>query len=151
MLHLGQARVAESKGMAYNMTHNIRRYRYLRPTTTERTQFMTQRDFNHLLASVNALSPEQARQLRQQLDRQIARPTTKPLAQTPGKSVKHATPATAKRKPLTADEFNQQLFGAGRIASLPDPALDIDDDDPDDAPVPIKGEPLSETILRERR
>jgi hypothetical protein len=43
------------------------------------------------------------------------------------------------------------LFGAGRIASLPDPALDIDDDDPDDAPVPIKGEPLSGTILRERR
>jgi hypothetical protein len=58
---------------------------------------------------------------------------------------------SAKRKPLTADEFNQQLFGAGRIASLPDPALDIDDDDPDDAPVRIKGEPLSETILRERR
>jgi hypothetical protein len=55
------------------------------------------------------------------------------------------------KRPLTADEFNQQLFAAGRIASLPDPALDIDDDDPDDAPVPIKGEPLSETILRERR
>ena len=34
---------------------------------------------------------------------------------------------------------------------LPDPALDIDDNDPDDQPVPIKGEPLSETILRERR
>jgi hypothetical protein len=47
--------------------------------------------------------------------------------------------------------LNQRLLAAGRIASLPDPALDIDDDDPDDQPVIIKGEPLSETILRERR
>ena len=31
------------------------------------------------------------------------------------------------------------------------PSLDIDDDDPDDQPVAIKGEPLSETIIRERR
>jgi hypothetical protein len=34
---------------------------------------------------------------------------------------------------------------------MPDPSLDIDDDDPNDAPVSIKGEPLSETIIRERR
>jgi len=37
------------------------------------------------------------------------------------------------------------------MTSLPDPAQDIDDDDSDDAPVIIKGEPLSETIIRERR
>ena len=43
------------------------------------------------------------------------------------------------------------MLASGLLASLPDPALDIDDDDPDDQPVPIKGEPLSETILRERR
>jgi hypothetical protein len=36
------------------------------------------------------------------------------------------------------------------ITRLPNPSLDIDDD-PDDQPVPIKGEPLSETIIRERR
>ena len=42
-------------------------------------------------------------------------------------------------------------MAAGLITSLPDPALDIHDDDPDDAPVTIKGEPLSETIIRERR
>ncbi len=35
-----------------------------------------------------------------------------------------------------------RLLAAGRIASLPDPALDIDDDDPDGAPVIIEGEPL---------
>ena len=87
------------------------------------------------------------RQLRQQLDRQLTQPK-KPAAQPSGKE---ATPVAPKKKPLTADEFNQRLFVAGRIASLPDPALDIDDDDPDEAPVPIKGEPLSETIIRERR
>jgi hypothetical protein len=150
LLRVAQARVAKSIRMAYNMSPNIERQRYLRLRTIERTQFMTRSEFNHLLASVNALSPEQTRKLRQQLDRQIARPTN-PLAQKPVESATRATHATAKRKPLTADEFNQQLFGAGRIASLPDPALDIDDDDPDDAPVRIRGEPLSETILRERR
>ena len=41
-------------------------------------------------------------------------------------------------------------MAAGLITRLPDPSLDIDDD-PDDQPVTIKGEPLSETIIRERR
>ena len=52
---------------------------------------------------------------------------------------------------MTEAEFDQRLLAAGLISSLPDPALDIDDDDPDDQPVTIKGEPLSETIIRERR
>jgi hypothetical protein len=30
-------------------------------------------------------------------------------------------------------------------------SLDIDDDDPDDQPVPNKGEPLSQTIIHDRR
>jgi len=38
----------------------------------------------------------------------------------------------------------------GLISQLPDPAEDLDDD-PDDEPITIKGEPLSETIIRERR
>jgi hypothetical protein len=111
---------------------------------------MTHSDFTHLLNSIKTLSPEQIQRLRQQLDRQLAQPK-KPLAQTPAKGAKRTKPAAAKKKPLTPDEFNQRLLAAGRIASLPDPALDIDDDDPDDAPVAIEGEPLSETIIRERR
>jgi Arc/MetJ-type ribon-helix-helix transcriptional regulator len=55
------------------------------------------------------------------------------------------------RKPLTIQEIHQQMLASGLITSLPDPARDVDDDDPDDAPVIIKGEPLSETIIRERR
>jgi Arc/MetJ-type ribon-helix-helix transcriptional regulator len=55
------------------------------------------------------------------------------------------------KRPLTIEEIHQQMLASGLISSLPDPAQDVDDDDPDDAPVVIKGEPLSETIIRERR
>ena len=111
---------------------------------------MTHSDFNQLLSSINGLSPEQVRQLRQQLDKQVAQPK-KPTAPTPSKTSEKTRAATAPKKPLTCDEFNQRLMAAGLITRLPDPSLDIDDDDPDDQPVPIKGEPLSETIIRERR
>lgn len=51
-------------------------------------------------------------------------------------------------KPLTPEELNQRLLADGLISRLPNPAEDIDDDD---EPIVIKGEPLSETIIRERR
>lgn len=110
---------------------------------------MTQSDFNHLLSRIKGLSPAQVRQLRQQLDRQLAAPT-KPLAKPPGKTAKRAKSVPPKSE-MTEEEFDQHLLRIGLISSLPDPTLDIDDDDPDDAPVTIKGEPLSETIIRERR
>ena len=72
-------------------------------------------------------------------------------AASPDRRTKRTKPVQPRKKPLTRDELNQQLMAAGLITSLPDPALDIDDDDPDDQPVTIKGEPLSETIIRERR
>src|SRR5208337_1686912 len=56
----------------------------------------------------------------------------------------------AEEKPLI-DALNQRLLAAGLVIQLPDPAEDIDDDDPDDQPIEIVGEPLSETIIRERR
>ena len=109
---------------------------------------MTHTDFNHLLSSIKGLTPVQVRQLRQQLD-ELAEPR-KPPIRPPAKKAKPAK-AAAPKKPLTRDEFHRRLLAEGRLASLPDPALDIDDDDPDDQPVAIEGEPLSETILRERR
>ena len=111
---------------------------------------MTQTDFNHLLSTINGLSPDQLRQLRQQLDHQLAQ-LKKPTPSAAGKSTKHAKAPSPRKKPLTRDEFNRRLLAEGRLASLPNPALDLDDDDPDDQPIAIKGEPLSETILRERR
>jgi len=111
---------------------------------------MTQTDFNHLLSSIKGLSPEQVRQLRQQLDKQLAQPK-KPAPSASAKTAKPPKAAPAKKKPMTRDEFNQHLLSIGLITHLPDPALDIDDDDPDDQPIAIEGEPLSETIIRERR
>lgn len=108
---------------------------------------MTRADFNHLLDTIKALPPEQARQLRQQLDKQLDQPV-KPPAKT-AKRAKSAPPPA--KKPLSIDEIHQQMMARGLIIRLPDPALDADDDDPDDQPIAIEGEPLSETILRERR
>src|SRR2546421_6317468 len=103
---------------------------------------MTHSDFNQLLSSIKALSPEQVRQLRQQLARQSPqpkRPTPKP-----GKAAKRAKPAQAPNNPPSIEELHRKMMARGLITRLPDPSLDIDDDDPDDQPVPIKGEPLSE-------
>jgi hypothetical protein len=111
---------------------------------------MTQTDFNHLLSSIKSLSSDQLRQLRRQIDRQIAEPT-RPSRPASAKAAKRAEPPSPQKKPLTRDEFHRRLLAAGRLASLPDPALDADDDDSDDQPIAIEGEPLSESIIRERR
>ena len=50
---------------------------------------------------------------------------------------------------MTKTEFHRHLIEIGLMSRLPDTAADFDD--PDDEPVPIKGEPLSETVIRERR
>lgn len=110
---------------------------------------MTHTDFNQLLSSIDAMTPEQVRKLRQQLDRRIA-PPRKPAIPPSAQGAKR-TKATRPKKRMTEAEFDQHLLMIGLVSSLPDPALDIDDDDPDDQPVTIKGEPLSETIIRERR
>jgi hypothetical protein len=113
---------------------------------------MTQTDFDHLLATVDALSPDQMRQLHRELESRLA--TT---AKRPARRSKTTTEAKPKRgaakpaMPMTREEFHRHLMEIGLISQLPDPAEDIDDDDPEDEPVVIEGEPLSETIIRERR
>jgi Arc/MetJ-type ribon-helix-helix transcriptional regulator len=52
-------------------------------------------------------------------------------------------------KASALDELHRQMLADGLLTQLPNPDEDIDDDD--DAPVKITGEPLSETIIRERR
>jgi hypothetical protein len=111
---------------------------------------MTQTEFNHLLSRIEILPTEQLRELREQIDRRLAKPG-KPLGPPPAKNAKLPKAPAAKKKPLTRDEFNRRLMAAGLITRLPDPTMDIDDDDPDDQPIAIEGEPLSETIIRERR
>ena len=49
---------------------------------------------------------------------------------------------------MTEEEFVQYLFTKGVISHIPD---GMTDDDDDFEPIEIEGEPLSETIIRERR
>ena len=111
---------------------------------------MTHSAFNHILSSINALSPEQVRQVLQQIDGQLA-PPNKTSIRSSGKRPKRIKPAKAPNQPTSIKELHRKMIARGLITRLPDPTLDINDDDPDDQPVPIKGEPLSETIIRERR
>jgi hypothetical protein len=53
------------------------------------------------------------------------------------------------KKTLTRAEFDQHLLAIGLISQLPDTEADFDD--PEDEPIKIKGEPLSKTVIRERR
>jgi hypothetical protein len=87
---------------------------------------MTHSEFNHLLGSIDALSPEQMRQLRYELDNRLA-------------------PAAAEDR-QDADqqvsmELQQELLEAGIIGELRPPITDL-------APyrnrraVPIQGEPI---------
>jgi Arc/MetJ-type ribon-helix-helix transcriptional regulator len=51
--------------------------------------------------------------------------------------------------PLTEEQLLQYMYEVGMITQVPDRSADFDDDD--DEPIEIEGEPLSETIIRERR
>ena len=83
--------------------------------------------------------------------RRQAPATAKPEAAETTSKKSGRTKTAKPKKPLPLAEIHRQMMAGGLITRLPDPALDIDDDDPDDQPVAIEGEPLSETIIRERR
>jgi hypothetical protein len=98
---------------------------------------MTQRDFNLLLGSINARSPDQMRQLRRELD-------TK-LASSPASS----GPALTEEE--TADqEAQRRLYEAGVLSEIKPPRR-VSTGTEEFTPIMIKGEPLSETVIRERR
>jgi Arc/MetJ-type ribon-helix-helix transcriptional regulator len=59
-----------------------------------------------------------------------------------------AMPAGAGER-LTEAELDQKLCDLDLMSQVPDTEADFDD--PDDRPIEIRGEPLSETIIRERR
>jgi Arc/MetJ-type ribon-helix-helix transcriptional regulator len=67
---------------------------------------------------------------------------------TPDRRTKKASPAPRK-KPLTEAELQQRILEIGLMSQLPDISADFDD--PDDQLIEIQGEPMSETIIRERR
>ena len=66
----------------------------------------------------------------------------------PARRTRRAKPAQP-RKPRTKEEFHRHLIEIGLMSQLPDTQADFED--PDDQPIDIPGEPLSETVIRERR
>jgi hypothetical protein len=53
-------------------------------------------------------------------------------------------------KSLSEEEIQQILYSEGVIGNLPN-LSDYTDEDEDFAPIKISGEPISETIIKERR
>jgi hypothetical protein len=100
---------------------------------------MTSSQFNELLNSIAALSPEQMRRLRDELDGKLAA----------------LAPVDAGETAVTASEsayqeVQRRLFDAGLLSEIKPPIRDLAPYR-DRQPVPIQGEPLSETVIRERR
>jgi hypothetical protein len=94
-------------------------------------QVMNASEFHHVLKYLDTLSPEQLRQLRHELDHKMV-------------EVEAKGPAT------NDEELQRRLFEAGLLSEIKPPLTDL-------APyqnrkaVPIQGEPLSQTVIRERR
>jgi Arc/MetJ-type ribon-helix-helix transcriptional regulator len=53
------------------------------------------------------------------------------------------------KQPVTEADLHKHMLEIGLLSRLPDTAADFDD--PDDQPITIEGELLSETVIRERR
>jgi hypothetical protein len=98
---------------------------------------MTDNEFNHLLSHIDALSPDQIRQLRHELDNKFA-----------SSDADAQTILTAEEE--TEQDLQRRLFAAGLLSEIKPPRRVTTGNVPF-APVPIKGEPLSETVIRERR
>jgi len=98
---------------------------------------MTHQQWETIERSLIGLSPQDKLELAERLIHE--------LRLTPS-----GTPAPSSRlMPMSEEEFKQQLLRSGLMSNLPTPA------DPASRPVfepiAIEGEPLSETIIRERR
>jgi hypothetical protein len=97
---------------------------------------MTHSEFSHLLNSINALSPDQMRQLRRELDNKLA------VWASPSQ------PALTDEE-LADQELQRRLFEAGVISEIKPPRR-VSTGTERFTPVSIEGEPLSETVIRER-
>jgi Arc/MetJ-type ribon-helix-helix transcriptional regulator len=80
---------------------------------------------------------------------QKAMPEAKQTRDKGTKRAKAKATTPVAKKLMSDEEFHRHLMEIGLISQLPDTAADFDD--PDDEPITIKGEPLSETVIRERR
>ena len=98
---------------------------------------MTNSEFNHILGSINALSPEQMQQLRHELDHKLG-----------ALDAQSGPPLTEAEQ--ADQEAQRRLLAAGIISEIK-PSRRVPTETERFTPIPIQGEPLSETIIRERR
>ena len=91
---------------------------------------MTHQQIREFEQSISGLTLQDKQELLDRLQRSIQREAS-------------AAPQPSK------DDFHRRLIKMGRMTRLPDSAVDFDD--PDDRPIDIQGEPLSETVIRDRR
>lgn len=124
---------------------------------------MTHSEFTHILNSLNGLSPEQMQQLRSELENKMAaakQPTAiadqGPLgamhdaADELDEAVEHALKRRHPEGESPDQELQQRLLNAGIVSEIKPPITDLGPYRNRRA-VPIQGEPLSETVIRERR
>jgi hypothetical protein len=100
---------------------------------------MTHQEFNDFLRSIATLSPEQVRRLRDELQGRLAACAS---ADAGGPSVTDSESAD--------QEIQRRLLDAGLLSEIKPPIRDLTPYRNRKA-VPITGEPLSETVIRERR
>jgi hypothetical protein len=98
---------------------------------------MSQSEFENLLTSLDALASAQIEQLRRELDNRLS------------------PPRSSIEPSLTEDEAHdqyvqQRLFDAGLLSEIK-PSRREPSNTEEFVPIVIDGEPLSETIIRERR
>lgn len=98
---------------------------------------MAHNEFHHLLESLASLSPQQMRQLREELDGRLATVSGDPQ------------PALIEEE-AGDQHLQRQLFEAGILHEIK-PARWIATGTDEFKPISIEGEALSETIIRERR
>ena len=99
---------------------------------------MTNHEFKDLIGGIKTLSPEQMLQLHRELESEMAATGHRPAT------------ATLTEAEATAQGVQRQLFAAGLLTEIKPPIRDLTPYR-DRKPVPIQGEPLSETVIRERR
>jgi Arc/MetJ-type ribon-helix-helix transcriptional regulator len=115
--------------------------------TIHLTKDLEQIVHNAVLAGLYAGEDDVIRDALTRLERTFPKPARTPDPK--AKSTKTAKATPQRKKPLTRAELDQYMLKIGLMSQLPDTAADYDD--PDDEPITIKGEPLSETVIRERR
>jgi hypothetical protein len=99
---------------------------------------MTDQQWETIERSLIGLSPQDKLEVVERLVHEL-RVVTVSGAQSP----------TPHVRPMTEEEFKRQLLASGLMTSLPTPSDPMSR--PVFQPVTIEGEPLSETIIRERR